>query len=325
MKKLLFLLILISSLWVLSSEKVMDQSGNIFTIFKGTVNENPALQIALLSVGDLKVLFNVPSTEDPAIENYPSIYYSPGSRNLFIIYTKERQDGSDLYFQVMDSNFNFSQAYKVSESFSNTYCINPKIYQTYKITINPEGTNSLLQFIHLIWWQKGSKEGAVYLNIPVLFNTVDIEARTLIYLNDLISLEKNYSENEISPFLYQYPEIVIPKPNENKVSVFFADLSSLSYVILDFNYDGEDTLRDRAHFPDIGMRLPIPMPVSFSLDSVPLFVFGTEEKIGFIIQSGDSFSFSYYCSSQWNPITKIAYAKDINEAREFVKGLVETP
>lgn len=324
MKKLTFLLILISSLSLISSERVMDYSGNIIYIFKGNLNENPALQITILSLGDLKILLNVPTTEDPAEENFPNIYYSSSSRNLFIIYTKEREDGSDLYFQVLKSDLTFSQPYKISESFSNTFCINPKIYHTYKLSKNPDGTNSLLQLIHIVWWQKGVKEGAVYVNIPVVFNNVDIEAKTLIYLNDLISLDQNYVEGEISPYLYEYPEIIIPKASENKLSVFFADLSSLSYIILDFNYDGEDTLRDRAHFPDIGMRLPYPMPVSFSVDTIPYFLFGSEEKIALIIQSGDSFSFSHFCSS-WSPITKIAYAKDINEAKEFVKGIIEGP
>ncbi|MEJ5165738.1 MAG: hypothetical protein WHV67_01775 [Thermoanaerobaculia bacterium] len=324
MKKLIFLLILISGLYLFSSEKVMDSSGNIFSIFKGTINENPALQITVLSVGDLKILLNVPTTEDSAKEEFPNLYYSSSSRNLFIIYTKEREDGSDLYFQILKSDLTFSEPYKISESFSNTFCLNPKIYQTYKLSKNPDGTNSLLQLIHIIWWQKGTKEGAVYLNIPVVFNTVDIEAKTLIYLNDLISLDQNFAEGEISPYLYEYPEIIIPKVSENKLSIFFADLSSLSYVILDFNYDGDDTLRDRAHFPDIGMRLPYPMPVSFSVDTTPYFLFGSEEKIAFIVQSGDSFSFSYFCSS-WSPITKIAYAKDINEAKEFVKGIIEGP
>lgn len=324
MKKLLFFSILLFTFYIFSAEKVMDQEGNIYTIFKGNINDNPALQITLLSYGDLKLLINVPSTEDPFQENYPNIYYSSSSRNLFIIYTKEREDGSDLYFQVMKSDFTFSNPYKISESYANTYCLNPKIYQTYKVSKNQDGTNSLLQLIHIIWWQKGLKEGAVYLNIPVVFNNIDIEARTLIYLNDLVSLEQNFAEGEISSYLYEYPEIIIPKANENKISVFFADLTSLSYIIMDFNYDGGDTLRDRAHFPDIGMRLPYPIPYTFHLDSLPSFLFGTEEKIAFIIQSGDSFTFSYFCSS-WSPVIKIAYAKDINEAKEFVKGIIEGP
>lgn len=323
MKKLLIATLILFCFNLYSSNKAMDQEGTVYQIFQSTVNENPQLQLNIYFNTGIKTYLTIPGTEDSEIENFPNLFYSYNLSNLFILYTKERQGGSDLYIQIMHKDLTFSESYIISEGNS-SYCINPKIYQTYKINQNEGGTKSILQLLHIIWWEKGQNMEAVYANIPIIFNDLDINAKTIIHLSDLISLEPKTSEVEISPFLYEFPEIFIPKANENKLDLFFADLNSLSYIILNFNYDGEDTLRDRAHFPDIGVRMPIPIPSNLSPQSNPEVVLGAEERIALIFKNGETFDFLFYCNA-WNQLKKIANAKDINEAKNFVKRIIEDP
>lgn len=323
MKKFLFLILILFCFNLYSSDKVMDREGTVYQISQIIVNENPVLQLYIYFNDGIKTFITVPGTEDGAIENFPNLFYSFNTSNLFILYSKERENGSDLYLKVMHKDFTFSESYILSEGNS-SYCINPKIYQTYKIIQNEDETKSILQLLHIIWWEKGQNDGAFYANIPIIFSNLDINAKTIIHLSDLISLEPKTIENEISPFLYEYPEIFIPKANENKLTLFFADLSSLSYIVLDFNYDGEDTLRDRAHFPDIGVRMPYPIPTNLTLETNPEIILGAEGRIALLMKGMETFDFSYFCNG-WSSSTKIANVKDIYEAKNFVKRIIEDP
>lgn len=323
MKNLLIFILIPFCFNLYSSDKAMDNEGTVFQIFQSIVNENPVLQINIYFNNGMKTFFTIPDTDDSEIEDFPNLFYSFNTSNLFILYTKERQGGSDLYLQVMHKDLTFSESYIISEGNAST-CINPKIYQTYKIIQNEDGTKSILQLLHIIWWEKGQNEGAFYANIPIYFQDLDINAKTIIHLSNLISLEPKTSEVEISPFLYEYPEIFIPKANENKLSLFFADLNSLSYIILDFNYDGEDTLRDRAHFPDIGVRMPFPIPTNITLETNPEIILGSEGRVALLMKGMETFDFYYFCNS-WSSSTKIANAKDIYEAKNFVKRIIEDP
>lgn len=324
MKKLLIFILTLFCLYLYSSERTMDSAGTVYQITGTQVNENPSLQINIYFNNGTKTWISVPGTEDSNAETFANLFYSLNTSNLFILYSKEKSDGSDLFLQVMHRDYTFSEAYLISEGISNTTCINPKIYQTYKIIQNENGIKTLIQLLHLIWWQKGSVEEAVYANIPIVLNNIDIDAKTIIHLSDLISFEPRNFEGEVSPFLYEYPEIIIPKPNENKLTLLFSDLSSLSYIILDFDYDGSETLRDRAHFPDIGVRLPFPMPLNLFPSSSPEFILGSENKVALLMQSNEVFDFSFFCSD-WNPLTRISNAKDFYEAKDFVKRIIEDP
>lgn len=323
MKKLLFLILILFCFNIYSSDKVMDKEGTVYQISKSILNENPVLQLYIYYNDGIKTFLTIPGTEDTAFEDFPNLFYSFNTSKLFILYSKMRENGSDLYLQVMQKDLTFSENYLISEG-NPSYCINPKIYQTYKIIQNEDGTKSILQLLHIIWWEKGQNGVAYYANIPMYFDDLDINAKTIIHLSDLISSEPKTSEDEISPFLYEFPEIFIPKVDENKLTLFFADLSSLSYIILDFNYDGENTLRDRAHFPDIGVRMPYPIPSNLSPESNPEVVLGSEERIALIFKTGESFDFLFYCNA-WNQLTKIANAKDFYEAKDFVKRIIEDP
>jgi len=324
MKRIFSFILIIFSFYLFSSEKAMDQYGTVYQAFITTINDNPTLQINIYNSNGTKTWVVVPGTEGIEKENFPNLFYSLNTSNLFVLYTKERDNGSDLYLQIMHKDFTFSESYLISEGTSSNYCINPKIYQTYKIYQNEDGSKTILQLLHIIWWQKGTKEGAFYANIPVTFNGIDIDAKTIIYLNDLVSFEPAEG-NEISPFLYESPEIFVPKTNENSLSLIFADLSSLSYVIFDLSYDGENTLRDRAHFPDIGVRMPYPIPINLSIGSNPEFLVGTEGRIALLIKNGDNFDFTFFCNGSWANQTRISNASNIFEAKEFVKRIIEDP
>ncbi len=324
MKKIITFMLIFSGFYLYSFEKVIDSSGNLYQICQNSKENINKLQIYIYHSNGNKTLLDVPTTEDSVIENYPNIIYLESSKMLIILYSKEREDGSDLIIQTMDDKFNFSPPYKISEGTPLSYCINPKIYRTYNIRIS-DNFMEITQFLHLIWWQRGSLEGAVYANIPLIFNNLDIESKTLIYLNDYISLnDKNY-DSSISNYLYESPEIFIPKANENKLSVLFADLDSLSYVILDLNYDDGDTLRDRAHFPDIGVKTMLDMPISLSPSSNVDFILSENENIALMYKNAEgNYEFSYYCSG-WSQVAQIPLINNYYEAREFVKRIIEEP
>lgn len=323
MKKIISFMLIFSGFYLYSFEKVIDSSGNLYQICQKSEEDINKLQIYIYNPNGNKTLLDVPTTEDSMIENYPNIIYLESSKMLIILYSKEREDGSDLFIQTMDDKFNFSSPNKISEGTPLSYCINPKVYRTYNIKVS-DNFMEITQFLHFIWWQRGSMEGAVYANIPLIFNRLDIESKTLIYLNDYISLDgKNY-DRSISNYLYESPEIFIPKSNENKLSVLFADLNSLSYVILDLNYDNEDTLRDRAHFPDIGVKTMLDMPLSLSPSSNVDFLLSDNGNIALIYKNEEVYEFAYYCSG-WSKVAKIPLINNYYEAREFVKRIIEEP
>ncbi len=324
MKKTIFILTLFISILSFSTDKVMDKEGNVYQIFQNNSDGQNNLVLYFYLNNGLKTFITLPSTEDPEKEVYPNLIYSSKLKSLIILYVKEKENYSDLYLEIFDLSSNTSNVYKITESYPSLYCLNPSFSQTYKVFENSDGSKSILHLIHILWWEKGEREGAVYLNIPVLSGELDFEFKTKIYLNDLIS--PNYNENgeEISPYLYENPQIFIPKTNENNLSIFFADLGSLSYYILDLNYDNGDTLRDRAHFPDIGVRATFPIPITFNLTSPPEFILGTESRIALLHQNEESLEFSQFCN-EWLGLTKIGNASSLSEAKVLVKNIIEDP
>lgn len=321
MKKLFIFIFLISA-FLISDDKLITPSGDVFEIYTSYINDYPGLKIIHKKGEEIINIANIPGTEDEFCELYPKFIYSSKTQEFFIVYSKVNINGADVYLQVMKKEgYIFSSPYKISES-ENTFCINPKIYQTYKIYFTENNERKVLKLLHIIWWEVGTNEQAVYLNIPITEEGIDLNFKTIIYLNDIIYLNENIKE--ISHYFLENPEIIISRSNENKLTLIFAHKKSSSYVLLDLSYENEKLLRDRAHFPDIGIRAIIEIPNEFRISSYPEFLLGAENNIALILGKNKTFEFAYYCNG-WSELNKIPGIENFYEAKEFVKRIIEEP
>ena len=305
MKKLLVLCVLLGACalaW--GADKALDRDGNLYVLAPSTINDTPVLQMRVFFASGLKTFMTVPGSEGPETEASPQVYLSSNAKKLYISYERRGTASSEVLLTAYDLGGGFSDSVVVSEAPGSTFCVNPRLYQTYEASVDESGNKSILQFIHMIWWEDGSLPGAVYLNIPVVFGSPDLSGRTLIRLGDIVAPGSAPADfSALSPNLYQTPSLFVPQINQNSLYVFFADLASMQYQTLQFRYNIDSgTLRDRAHFPDIGVRAPVGIPVMFSPSSGVNPILGFDGRLGLFSMEPGGTLYTVYCQGWTSPL-----------------------
>jgi hypothetical protein len=308
MKKIWMLAVLLGICgWAFGADKALDREGNFYTVFPTVVNDVPVLQMQIFLVTGAKTFMTVPGSEGPEIEANPQIYLSTNAKKCYVAYERWGTSSSRIILATYVLGQGFLDPLTVSESGDGTVCMNPVLAQTWEIYTDESGNKTMLQFLHLVWWENGASSGAVYCNFPITLGTMDPSAKTLIRLSDLVSPAGVIGDlSGVSPHIYQSPAIFIPARNQNSLFVVFADLSSLQYQVLSFRYGsgGSDTANDRAHFPDIGVVAPIAFPNGFTPGGAIAPILGTDGRLGLYSMSTAGTQLMYYCQG-WSTVVNV--------------------
>jgi hypothetical protein len=287
-----------------AADKALDRDGNLYFVVPATVNEAPVLQMQILFSSGVKTFMTVPGSEGPELESSPQVYLSSNARNLYVAYERTGADSGGIVLATYAIGSGFGVPVTLAEPGAGVFCRNPRLVQTHEIRVDEAGTKTILQFLHLLWWETGARPGAVYCNIPVVLGTLDLDFRTEIRLNDLTDPSGVPGDlSGISPQLYEAPAFYAPLGNSNHLYILFADLGALQYRVLEFRYSLEgDTLRDRAHFPDIGVRNSIALPSLLSPTQSVSAVIGLDARIGLFSMEPNGTLFALYCDAWTTPM-----------------------
>lgn len=302
MKRLTLLLCLLALAAVASAgDKALDRDGNLYLVGPAVVNDTPVLQMQVLYVSGFKTFMTVPGSEGPESEGSPQLYLSSNARTLYIAYERRGPDGGAVVLSSYAIGGSFAEPVVLSDPRPGTFCLNPRLQQTHEIRVDDAGNKTILQFLHLLWWETGDRPEAVYCNIPILLGSLDLPFRTVIRLGELTSPEGFPSDlTGIAPPLIQSPGLYVPAGNKSIVYILFADAATLQYRLLEFRYtlDGE-TVNDRAHFPDIGVKNSIGLPTSLSPTQSVTTVIGTDGRVGLYSMEPTGPMVALYCD-QWS-------------------------
>ena len=310
--------------WAFGADKALDRDGNFYTVFPTVVNDVPVLQMQIFLVAGAKTFMTVPGSEGPEVEANPQVYLSTNAKKCYVAYERWGTSSSQIVLATYVLGQGFLDPVVVSEAGDGTYCMNPILAQTWEIYTDGSGSKTMLQFLHLAWWENSPSPGAVYCNFPITLGMMDPAAKTLIHLSDLVSLGGVIPDlSGVAPYLYQTPGLFIPARNQNFLFVVFADLPSLQYQILSFHYGsgGSDTANDRAHFPDIGVMTPIGLPAGFTPAGAISPVLGTDGRLGLYAMTAVGTQLMYYCQG-WSAQVNLPIALSGPEVSGLLDSLV---
>jgi hypothetical protein len=325
MKKLLVLAFILGLCgWAAAADKALDRDGNLYAIGSAVADGVPVLQLQIYFTTGTKGILIVPGSEGPESDASPQVYLSNNAKKFYIAFERRGTASSEIVLVTYTLGEGFTDPQVVSEAYAGAFCRNPNLAQTYEFLTDGAGHKTLLQLIHLVWWETGPVPQAVYCNIPVVLGIPDLSGKTLIRLGDLLSPglpPGDYSG--LSTGLYESPSLLVPERNRNSLAVFFADLSALEYRIVDFRYGSDPIiLEDRAHFPDIGVRAPVAMPLTFSSASLISPVIGTEGRLGIYSRETSGTLFGIFCDG-WGAAIRLPISVTDPEMADLLKPIVE--
>jgi hypothetical protein len=300
-RPILLLILLVLAALAPAADRTFDREGNVYLVVPGTLDGAPVLQMQILFASGLKTFMTVPGSEGPESEGAPQLYLSGNARTLYVAYERRGADGGDIVLAAYAIGGAFGDPVIVSEPRSGAFCVNPRLQQTHEIRVDEAGNKTILQFLHLLWWETGDRPGAMYCNIPLVMGTLDLASRTIIRLSDITDPYGIPGDlSGISPRLYEAPAFHVPSADSNRLYVLFADLGSLQYRLLELRYslDGE-TVQDRAHFPDIGVKNSISLPTTLAPTGPVSSVIGVDGRIGLYSMGAQGPMVALFCE-QWS-------------------------
>ena len=310
--------------WALAADKALDRDGNLYAITPALVDGVPMLQLQVYLTTGAKGILIVPGSEGPETEVSPQVYLSNNAKKFYIAYERSGTASSEIVLVTYTLGEGFSDPQVVSEAAAGAFCHNPVLAQTYEFITDGSGSKTVLQLIHLVWWETGPLPQAVYCNIPLILGVPDFLSKTLVPLGDLVSPglpPADYSG--LSAGLYESPSLLVPDRDHNALTLFFADLATLDYRILDVGYASDPgILEDRAHFPDIGVRAPIAMPTGFLATSLISPVIGTEGRLGIYARETEGTFFGIFCEG-WGAAIRLPIDVTDLEMADLLKPVVE--
>ena len=302
MKRLIFvcLICMVSIGW--AGERALDHDGNLYYVY---ATPNQGISVLLLDIytpdGAVSTM-PVRGTKNFSGSLSPQIAYSNLAKRLFIVFAQEDAYSSDIVLVTYSPTDGFSAPLLLSDSQPGCRAVNPLVTLTNEVNIDSQNNRVWLQLLHVLWWEDGVRPGAVYMNLPVSFQFNGLDSSTRLRLDEILSPGMSPTElSALSPQLYQHPSLLVPQPGLNKVQILFFNTGLAQFQLVELSYSSDTgTLRDRAHFPDIGLRNTFALPAGFSPTQSVTSVVVDSGDLGFFSIEPEGVLYTLYCSG-WTP------------------------
>lgn len=309
-----------------AGDTALDRSGNLYHVVPASNQGLPFLQLDIYAPDGSRNSLPVWGTKSLAKLSNPQVVFSQPANRLYIVFSQGSGAFTDVVLTSYSPRDGLSLPYSLSTDHQNRSAVNPRVVLTSEVTLNESGQKVWFQLLHLLWWEDGSRPGAVYANLPVNLHFDGIDDLTRIQLTDLLTPGMEPADlGPLAPHAYQHPRLFPLAPLSNAVRAIFFNPAILQYQIADLTYNVDsETMDDRAHFPDIGLKASLPFPPEFAPTQSVSTILSSTGNVAMFSVEPEGISYTYYCQ-QWTAPSLLPLILPEQEVENMLSAIIEEP